>query len=405
MSAAPQSIPREGPVLDKYGRDPKSAPELERHKKGWSKLPHAWFADLPRLINGPAQMFFLLLIHRETKGKERRSIEPAPEFSEPLTNDWLAQMIQCTVRAVDYVIEDAIKRKLVQAKKAGRGKGFQFKLLSEKWQSLPNYEPEKRPPQLAKEAEPPVAEFQAAEPVRLVDRPILLQRGKQVKPIPVDHPVLAVQCYTDWADCAVDFTVHRGLLLCKIQEPNSGRRIQGEESTESIGSGEVSETGFGNEPPNGSEDKAKARPKPPGSPPRAVPSPHQKLTRPAVNLDNFPESVSFINHRFPATQTSLIVELFGSCVEEFTRVGLSGELVTDATILIALTETPGVTIQDQRSAMLYLKKRDGSPGTLVQCFRTWAREYKATGKVARQEHMTPQDRRIIRNLERMHGKR
>lgn len=165
MSAAPQTLkrvstPREVKT-DQYGRDPKSLPEKQRKANGFTMIPHAWLADLDRLTSAKAQMMLLIVLYRMSAGATREKGEPAPELTEPLSMEDLAQFLHCCLREVQLVVKDAVDRTLIRQVKATKGR-WQYEVLWKDWQALQDYQAAKRPPEVAKDAH--TGEAQPSEP-------------------------------------------------------------------------------------------------------------------------------------------------------------------------------------------------------------------------------------------------
>lgn len=178
--------------------DPDSPTEQCRSIAGWTKLPHAIFADLGRVARGGTQILLLLYILDRTAGRERKVGEPAPEWTPDLSYRDAANICGgCTGRQIQEDLTDLSKRKVIKHKKLGGGK-FKAQLL-EDWQSIPEPKPlerpEKKEPEVAGNPHVTNSELDAGDdtddattedddftlPASIPTKPVDLTRGKPIR--------------------------------------------------------------------------------------------------------------------------------------------------------------------------------------------------------------------------------
>lgn len=140
-------------------------------------------------------MFSLKLIQHETPfGPE------AGKWTRSITNEELADFCRCTVRAIQYAMEDLVTRGVV--KRQAKPGGFQYSIPFEAWPELPD-----RPP--------------APKPVVVSDRPNThnsrkLRAGQRSPVRPLPEPAQGVQYESDLDGVAVTEEVIAGKMLVTI---------------------------------------------------------------------------------------------------------------------------------------------------------------------------------------------
>lgn len=152
MGALPQpkhlNVPvRKGPSaevrkLDRYGRDPESPSEKLRGP-GFSPLFHAMLADLPRLVEGSAAGYAILLtILRLSLGRPHATEKGRHEKTEPISTAELADLCRVNVKTIQRQLDELATRGVIGLKSIKQAGGFVKYVLSlqlEKWQGIEDY--------------------------------------------------------------------------------------------------------------------------------------------------------------------------------------------------------------------------------------------------------------------------
>lgn len=152
MGALPQpkhlNVPvRKGPApetrkLDRYGRDPESPLEQLRGA-GFSPLYHAMLADLPRLVEGSAAGWALVMsILRLSLGRPHAIEKGRHEKTDPISTAELAVLCRVNVKTIQRQLDELSTRGVIGLKALKQAGGFVKYVLSlrlEKWQEIEDY--------------------------------------------------------------------------------------------------------------------------------------------------------------------------------------------------------------------------------------------------------------------------
>jgi hypothetical protein len=170
-------------------------------RKGFTPFPNEYCLEWPRLISGNAQIFSVMYINTEIHVPRDKGA-PVPHWSRPITDEELATVCRCTVRAIEIAIKDLVERSVVQKKRVGRG--WAYHIAFEKWPSLPDIPPSKPPvalpdpnpaPEETEDEAKAAASISDVE-VILVER-VSLRPGRRTKPMKFKTAPDAIQVDTN----------------------------------------------------------------------------------------------------------------------------------------------------------------------------------------------------------------
>lgn len=227
ISKSSASARRQQPNCNR-DRDPRR--EEERKRKGYSQVPHRWFADIGRVTRGKSQLLLLFYGWSQSDGRERDRGEPAPDWTIDLTIEELAAIACCSTREVDADLTDAAQRGVIELQRIGKGK-LKFRVLPVKWKDLLDYRApvkaaaaEDQPDEEQPEEEPAAV---TKEAVRLFRHPVAISPGKATRAVPVNCGVKSVRVQIDpgvTVKLGFDIVIQRGEMLVMTQPPPQKQR-------------------------------------------------------------------------------------------------------------------------------------------------------------------------------------
>jgi hypothetical protein len=107
-------------------------------RKGFTPFLNEYCLEWPRLLSGNAQIFSAMYINTEIHAPRDKGA-PVPYWSRPISDEELATVCRCTVRAVEIAIKDLVDRNVIEKKRAGRA--WAYHIPFDKWHSLPDIPP------------------------------------------------------------------------------------------------------------------------------------------------------------------------------------------------------------------------------------------------------------------------
>ncbi len=127
--------------LDQYGRDPASPVEQLRGGTGFSPLFHAMLADLPRLVEGSAAGWALVMtILRLSLGRPHDADKGRYEKTEPISTAELAVLMRSNLRTAQRQIDELSERGVIGCESKGAKTGkYVLSLQLANWRKLPDY--------------------------------------------------------------------------------------------------------------------------------------------------------------------------------------------------------------------------------------------------------------------------
>lgn len=225
------TVPKQN--LNQWGRDKYCSSERDRGARGFTKLNHAEFwPDVPRLCNGGAVQVLLLLWCFRMRGAPGKGGVRTPGWTPWVRWEELAGRLGCSVRTLQ---EDVADLDIPSAKRAanatGKGRGVleaedrrgevRFKLLTDLWESLPDYQPG-RPVVV----EPPKVE-EPKQPVPLVKNPVRVRGDKPSRSVAVKFHLKKIRCqavgFNGGFNFGGSFNPVDGILTLDILNPASVR--------------------------------------------------------------------------------------------------------------------------------------------------------------------------------------
>ena len=252
MGALPQLRPdvpglRKPPTserkLDRYGRDPNSAPErLRAHtdyekETGYCPLWDAMQADLHRLRSGEVYYALILQVHRLSFGRPHGKGTPRHRWTEPISAAELAELAYVNVRDIQRKLVELEARGMIAVKQS-RGAGtvkYSVSLLVEKWRAVEDYGVWKARQVVAiDEASAELVEDEAApaiskDAVRLCKKPQRIGPGRASRAVPVNCGVKSFQVVNgSGVDVIYDPVIQSGCLTFSLEIP------QGEQQAKEI---------------------------------------------------------------------------------------------------------------------------------------------------------------------------
>ncbi len=127
--------------LDQYGRDPASPVEQLRGGTGFSPLFHAMLADLPRLVEGSAAGWALVMtILRLSLGRPHDADKGRYEKTEPISTAELAELCRVNVKTIQRQLDELSERGVISRESKGAKTGkYVLSLRLSEWRKLPDY--------------------------------------------------------------------------------------------------------------------------------------------------------------------------------------------------------------------------------------------------------------------------
>ena len=108
--------------------------------QGYTPVPRGFFRELGGRLDYGA-FLCLGIVLEESVGKPRSPGAPAPEISEPITEEQFARWTGLTVRGIRHSLDDLDRLGLLRREK--RGRGYSYGIIPERLWSLPERPPRK----------------------------------------------------------------------------------------------------------------------------------------------------------------------------------------------------------------------------------------------------------------------
>ncbi len=252
MGALPQTrhlnVPlRKGPAaevrkLDRYGRDPESPAEKLRGP-GFSPLYHSMLADLPRLVEGSAAGWSLVMtILRLSLGRPHAADKGRHEKTEPISTAELAEFCRVNVKTIQRQLDEMAQRGVItceiqRAKKGGFIK-YVLSLNLAEWQKLEDYPVWQRrqikaindPPAEGDDTEDSDQIPISKEAVHLFKRPAVARPGRATRAAKLTVGAREVVCQNDSPTVDVSFlaVVQSGRIVVSATVADSEVKAKGE---------------------------------------------------------------------------------------------------------------------------------------------------------------------------------
>lgn len=232
--------------LDRYGRDPESITEILRQQTdyeadtGYSPLYHAMLADLPRLVEGSAAGWALVMsVLRLSAGRSRAPKDPRHTETVPVSTAELSELCRCNVKTIQRQLDEMKERGMIAVKSIKQGGGFVRYVISlrlKDWQKLPDYAVWQRSQVVAiDEAQSEEADDESPaeiskEAVRLTKGRVVVKAGRAVKAKKISVGVNAYKVQSRNSRVAVDYeaVVDSGCLTFIVGSEEGESEAKGE---------------------------------------------------------------------------------------------------------------------------------------------------------------------------------